>query len=277
MASNVSRWQQSAFSLARAHGWDLRLGDGPIVATAIHAGHAMRPSLAKWMAVDAAGRRRDEDPLTNLWTTAADHALHVHRSRFEVDLNRSRERSLATNPSQTWGISFWKESPPPDEIERSVAAHDAFYNLMSDWMSRLLDRWGEVLVLDLHSYNHRRDGPDAAVAPAESNPELDLGVTTLDPRAWGELVERFTATLRHPQPDGRRFDVRHNVRYPDGGHFPEWLHATFRDRICAITIEVKKFYMDEWRGTADLAAVESLRSCIAEAVAEIRPRWSLRG
>jgi hypothetical protein len=91
------------------------------------------------------------------------------------------------------------------------------------------------------------------------------------------MVERFTASLRRRQADGRWFDVRQNVRYPDGGHFPEWLHATFRDRICAITIEVKKFYVDEWRGTADLAAVESVRTCITDAVAEIRPRWSRRG
>jgi hypothetical protein len=273
MQTQKDAWARAALALARGRGWELRFGHGPIVATAIHAGHAMRPSLEKWMAVNGAGRRREEDPLTNLWTGAADHGLHVHRSRFEVDLNRPREGALATDPARTWGLRLWKETPPPGELERSLAEHDAFYNLVRDWMDRLLDRWGEVLVLDVHSYNHRRGGPDAAPAPSEQNPEIDLGVTTLEPEVWGELVETFTRALRRPLVHGREFDVRHNVRYPDGGHFPEWLHATYRERICAITLEVKKFYMDGWRGTADLEAVEAVRSGVAEAISQVRFRW----
>jgi N-formylglutamate amidohydrolase len=276
MPMTESEWRRAAVELARGEGWELRVGDGPVLATAIHAGHAMRPSLQKWMAVDDAGRRREEDPLTNLWTGAADHVLHVARSRFEVDLNRPRERALVTEPAATWNLRLWEGAPPPVETARSLASHDAFYNLARSFVDRLLARWGEVLVLDLHSYNHRRDGADAEGGPVEANPDLDLGVTTLDPRVWSDLVERFSEALRRPAPDGRCFDVRSNVRYPDGGHFPEWLYATYRDRVCAITIEVKKFYMDEWAGTADLAAVEAVRACIAGAVAAVRSRWAAR-
>jgi len=275
MTAYEASWKRAALALARKSGWELRLGCGPIVATAIHAGHAMRDSLEKWMSVDGAARRRDEDPLTDLWTSSADHALNVLRSRFEVDLNRSRRRALATDPADTWGISFWNQRPPRDEIEHSLRAHDAFYNLTQQWFDRLLERWGEILVLDVHSYNHRREGPEVPEAPAEANPELDLGVTTLDPRAWSDLVERFSEALRRPA-DGRCFDVRHNVRYPDGGYFPEWLYAIYRNRVCTITIEVKKFYMDEWSGAADLAEVEAVRSAIARAIAEVRFRWAAR-
>ena len=42
----------------------LEKGDGPIVATAIHAGHALHPEIAALIALDEAIRMREEDPFT---------------------------------------------------------------------------------------------------------------------------------------------------------------------------------------------------------------------
>ena len=39
-------------------------GDGPIVATAIHDGHALRAEIAARLALDEAVRLREEDPFT---------------------------------------------------------------------------------------------------------------------------------------------------------------------------------------------------------------------
>ena len=33
-----------------------------------------------------------------------------------------------------------------------------------------------------------------------------------------------------------------------GGNFPRWIHEHFPDSVCAIAIEFKKFFMDEWTG-----------------------------
>jgi len=246
--------------------WDVHRGSGPVLATAVHDGHAMRDELRPYLFASDGELRREEDPLTGIWASAGDGMFRTHRSRFEVDLNRSREEAFATRPEQTWGMRVWREAPPGAMIERSLEQHDAFYALMREWVEQLIADHGVALVLDIHSYNHRRQGPYAAdMAPAD-NPDIDLGLTTLDAGRFGRVAERLTERLAAGPAQGRTLDVRGNVRYPDGGHFPEWVFATYGQDVCTITLEYKKFYMDEWTGHAYLPVVEDLRRGLFEAV-----------
>ncbi|WP_149193176.1 N-formylglutamate amidohydrolase [Luteimonas suaedae] len=253
--------------------WDLVTGDGPVLAVALHDGHAMRDSLRPYLAFDDAALRRDEDPLTGLLTSVGDVRIRVRRSRFEVDLNRPRDKALSTDPADTWGLRIWQGPLPPDEIERSLAIHDRFYAMIHELLERLLARWGCLLLLDIHSYNHRRDGANAAPAPPSENPDIDLGVTTLDRDRWGNALAHFTDALRATPVGGRAPDVRENVRYPTGGHFPESLYAEYGERLCVITPEYKKIYMDEWTAQADIAVVEDLRTGLEQAVRAVRAEF----
>ncbi|WP_024890571.1 N-formylglutamate amidohydrolase [Luteimonas huabeiensis] len=267
-----SRWLREAKCLAvrPCEDWDLVLGDGPVLAAAIHDGHAMRDSLRERLLIDTETRRRDEDPLTGLFAGVGDVRLRARRSRFEVDLNRPRDKALSSDPADTWGIRFWNGELPAEEIEHSQAIHDRFYAMAAELLDALLDRHGSLLVLDLHSYNHRRDGAEAAPAPADGNPEIDLGATTLDRGRWGEVVDAFADALRAQPVAGARPDVRENVRYPGGGYFPEWIHARYGNRICTLSIEYKKTFMDEWTGQADIARLYDLREGLERAVAAVR-------
>lgn len=260
--------------VAECREWELTLGDGPVIAAAVHDGHAMRSALQPYLAIDEATRRRDEDPLTGVLTSVGDVQLRVRASRFEADLNRPRELAISPDPANTWGIRVWDESLPDTEIERSLAYHDRFYAMVRRVMDAAIDRFGQVLVLDIHSYNHRRDGAEAEPADVEGNPEIDLGVTTLDHGRHGRLLERFTEALRSVPLQGRTPDVRNNVRYDGGGHFPEWLYATYGDAVCAISLEYKKVFMDEWSGQADIGALYDLRDGLRAAVAAARPELS---
>ncbi|NZA27081.1 N-formylglutamate amidohydrolase [Luteimonas sp. SJ-92] len=259
--------------LAPSPHWDLVLGDGPVLAVALHDGHAMRGSLRPHLAFDDAQLRRDEDPLTGLFTDVGDSRLCVRTSRFEVDLNRPRDKSLSTDPDDTWGLRIWRGPLPREELERSLAIHDAFYAMVHALLERLLARWGCVLLLDIHSYNHRRDGAGAPPAPQQGNPDIELGVTTADRARWGGVIARLGETLRGSPVGGRVPDVRENVRYPTGGHFAESLYAHFGERLCVISPEFKKIYMDEWTGRADLAVVDDLRAGWRRAVAAVRPEF----
>ena len=266
------RWLREAKALAArpCDDWDLVLGDGPVLAAAIHDGHAMRESLRGRLRIDTASRRRDEDPLTGLFTSVGDVRLRGRRSRFEVDLNRPRDKALSSDPADTWGIRFWNGELPAEEVERSLAIHDRFYAMAAELLDTLLDRHRSLLVLDLHSYNHRRDGAEADPAPEDDNPEIDLGATTLDRGRWGGVVDAFAEALRAQPVAGGRADVRENVRYPGGGYFPEWIHARYGDRICTLSIEYKKTFMDEWAGQADIARLYDLREGLERAVAAVR-------
>lgn len=247
--------------------WLIHRGQGPVLCTAVHAGHMLSDELRPYLHADDEALRREEDPLTDVFASVGDDIFCSYESRFEVDLNRSRERAFATRPEDTWGMQIWREPPPRALIERSLQRHDQFYQLMSNWLEAMIAEHGKVLLLDIHSYNHRRDGPGAAPSPAESNPHIDLGQTTFDAARFGTLAGCFAETLAAQPCQDIKLDVRGNVRYPDGGHWPEWVYAQYGDDICTITLEYKKFYMDEWSGQASLPIVEDLRAGLAVAVA----------
>jgi N-formylglutamate deformylase len=238
--------------------------DGPLVTTAIHAGHELRPEVAARMVLDDDVRRREEDPFTDLPTAAGGSALVVHRSRFEVDLNRPREGAVYVRPDDAWGLELWREPLTEDQIERSLAEHDEFYAAMADHLDPLAAD-GPFVVLDLHSYNHRRGGPEAEPAPEIENPEVNVGTGSLDRHRWGGLVERFMAVLATQKVNGHPLDVRENVRF-QGGYLSRWVHERYDGTGVALAIELKKVFMDEWTGVPDLDHLGQLTTALSATV-----------
>lgn len=261
---------------AREHDWDITVADGPVVATAIHDGHTIRPSLRPLLALGDDERLREEDPLTGLLTEVGDVRIRVPTSRFEVDLNRPREGAVYARPEDCWGLEVWSSALPGREIERSLQRWDRFYAMVAELLDRLLDRWDAILLIDLHSYNHRRDGADGEPAPQHGNPDIELGLTTADPARWRSVTARFSEALRATPIRGRTPDVRANVRFPTGGHFPEWIYARWGSRVCTISPEYKKIFMDEWTGAADIAALRDLQRGLRTAVDAVRPEFRRR-
>ena len=205
-----------------------------------------------------------------------DVRIQVPASRFELDLNRPRDRAVYARPEDCWGLEVWRQPLPDAEIERSLASWDRFHAMVAELLDRLLERWDAVLLIDLHSYNHRRDGADAAPAPQDGNPDIELGLTTADPERWGEVTARFAETLRATPVNGHAPDVRANVRFPTGGDFPEWVYSRWGARVCTISPEYKKIFMDEHSGQADIAALYALREGLQAAVEAVRPAFRLR-
>lgn len=267
---------QPPIPTARAREWDIAVADGPVIATAIHDGHGLRPSLRPLVALPADERMREEDPLTGMFTEVGDVRIQVPTSRFETDLNRPREGAVYARPEDCWGLEVWRAPMPEQEIESSLAAWDRFYTMFAELVERMLERWNALLLIDLHSYNHRRDGADAAPAAQQDNPDIELGITTADPDRWGSVVTQFSQVLRVHPVNGRKPDVRANVRFPTGGHFPEWVYSRWGSRVCTISPEFKKIFMDEWTGQADIAALYDLRASLQSAVDAVRPSFQVR-
>lgn len=226
--------------------WEESAGDGPIVATALHAGHDVDPDVLQHMAADEATRHRDEDPFTDRWTTVGDHRVVVNRSRFELDLNRPRHAAIYASPGTAWGIEVWRTALPDDLRRGNLLVHDSFYRRMRELIESRLCHHRRIAVLDLHSYCHRRSGPHALPDDPAGAPEINVCTASIDRDRWGYLLDRLDDDLARPV-HGRSFDVRENVRF-DGGTFVRWVNGTFGDRVCAVQIEVKKIFMDEWTG-----------------------------
>ncbi len=237
--------------------WTFERGELPVIATAIHAGHDVRAEVADMLQVTEADRLREEDPFTDRWTEVADNRAIVHRSRFEVDLNRPRDKAVYLVPDDAFGLTVWREAPADGLVNRSLDLYDAFYGEFRALCDELTAAHGRFVVLDLHSYNHRRGGPDAPVDDPEKNPEINVGTGSMDRSRWASLVERFMDDLARTPFDGGHLDVRENVRFK-GGYLSRWLHENYPESGCALAVEVKKIYMDEWTGQADEAALVSM-------------------
>ena len=233
-----------------------------MVATAIHAGHELRPEIAAEMMLAEATRTREEDPVTDRIAAAVPIHVIVHRSRFEVDVNRERSASVYLRPDDVWGLDVWRRSLPDDVVARSRAEHDAFYEAVGAILDRLAAR-GPFVVLDVHSYNHRRGGPEAPPAPEEGNPDVNVGTGTLDRTRFGAVADLFVAKLREARVVGRHLDVRENVRFR-GGYFSRWVHEQYPGRGCALAIEFKKTFMDEWTGVVDDDHVAQLGTALRD-------------
>ncbi|HET6352261.1 MAG TPA: N-formylglutamate amidohydrolase [Coriobacteriia bacterium] len=241
----------------------LRAGDGPVLAIALHAGHALRPDLVEHLALVDDERLREEDPFTAQMAPDAIPLVEALRSRFEVDLNRPRFRCVYQGPHDSWGLHVYSHELP-DAVDRvSRAVYDTFYAAIFDEIARALETHERLVVLDLHSYNHRRDGAGAKPADPARNPEINLGTQHIDRVRWAPVVDAFTETMT-----GAGYQVGENVKF-GGGHLAHWLVEQFGDCVCPLAIEFKKTYMDEWSGEPDAAAIARAKDALTASVGRL--------
>lgn len=250
-----------------------RRANSPIVAAAIHHGHDTRPDLDPLLGLSEEERLREEDPFTGEWTQVAETQIISLRSRFEVDLNRPRDKAVYLSSEDAWGLTVWKSPLDTDQVQASLEQYEDFYRKVYSLLRELVSKHGRIVIYDLHTYNHRRDGVNAPYADAAGNPEVNVGTGTMDRRYWSPVVERFIADLRAYRFFGRHLDVRENVRFR-GGHFGRWIHETFPRQAVALAIEVKKFFMDEWSGAPDLAVVNEIYQALRTTVPGVRETLS---
>ncbi len=230
--------------------WEIVRGQGPLVAVALHAGHRVDPAVERYMRISEGDRGREEDPYTDRWTPAGDHQVVVHTSRFQMDMNRPHELAIYSGPEQAWGLDVWRE-PLPDELcAAAIVHHDRFYGAVQALLDELLQTHDRLVVFDLHSYCHRRAGPDAPADDPALNPDINLCTRTIEMARWRGLVDRVEAALRAHGAGRFALDVRRDVKFT-GGRFVQWVNDAYGDRACGLQIEVKKTFMDEWTGALD--------------------------
>ncbi|HEV7310342.1 N-formylglutamate amidohydrolase [Ensifer sp.] len=246
--------------------WSTRRGASAVIGTAIHDGGLVRDDIARQMRIRQEDRLREEDPFTAEMIGDLANQVVVHRSRFEVDLNRPREGAIYVRPEQAWGMRIWREPPSDRSIEEGLRLHDSYYAMLEGYLRGIEADYGRFVVLDIHSYNHRRSGPDAEPSPPADAPEVNIGTFSMDRDRWSKVVDAFSSYVKQFDFLGRRLDVGENVAFQGRGEQTRFIHERFPETGCALAIEFKKFFMDEWTGAPDPAAVAALRGLIRGAV-----------
>ena len=236
---------------------------GQLVATAIHSGHDLRPEVADLMVLEEADRFREEDTFTDAITALLPARVDVHRSRFEADLNRVREKAVYTRPEDCWGLDVWSSGKLPEDVAaRSLEYYDQFFSDLAQRLDALAAR-GPFVIYDVHSYNHRRPGADQPAEPAEENPEVNLGTGSVDRERFGPVVDAFRSSLSE-----QGFDVRENVKFK-GQNLAWWVHERYAGTGLVLALEFKKTFMDEWTGTPDTARIDELARALSTTMAPV--------
>ena len=241
------------------------MGKSPLVASAIHQGHHVRPEIEELLVINENERLREEDPFTGLFAEILENRIIVNTSRFEVDLNRPRQKAVYKTPEDAWGLNVWKKQLPEEVINYSLGLYDNFYNEVFQFLKQLENEYGRFIILDLHSYCHRRNGPDSAPQSAEKNPQINVGTGTMNRRFWAKIVSRFIFEIKSYDFLGQNIDIRENIRFT-GGYFSRWVHETFPKTGCCLAIEIKKTFMDEWTGLIDENVFREINNALKSAI-----------
>lgn len=236
----------------------------PVLVTAIHDGHFIRAELLEISALSTEERMREEDPYTGYMSEASENRATSSVSRFEVDLNRLRDDSIYKKPEDAWGLNLWKNELSDEMCGKSLEFYDEFYAELKNHLQEMVQAYGKVVVLDLHTYNHRRNGAYAEVADPNSNPEINIG-DAHNSDSFKDLLSSYVNFLSKQEINGRHPQVGENVKF-DGGGLSVWIHENFPEEVCTISVEFKKTFMDEWTGVADVNHLNSIRDLVSNSI-----------
>lgn len=233
--------------------------EGPIISVALHDGHFIDEGLMEYINLEEHERFREEDPYTGFIANQATTLVTVKASRFMLDFNRSIEKSIYLKPEDAWGLNVWKKDLPENIINKLRSYYVDFYQDIEQLIKEKIDKYGFFFILDIHSYNHKRDHA-TETAPIEHNPEVNLGTAYNHP-TWSPVLKNITGYLSNCQILNNKLDVRENIKFKGGG-FAQWVCKEFGEYGGIVSIEFKKTFMEEWTGRANINHILKLQDCI---------------
>ena len=206
----------------------------PYVCAAVHDGHQFRKELWQNCLHTEYERWYEEDPCTK--EMIAEHRIVIAGldSRFEYDLNRAPESAIYED---AWGKQLWKSPLPSEMKERSLAKHDAFYDVVEALILKLEEKYEKCIVYDMHSYNWQRWEREV--------PTWNLGTANVDNNRFGTDIEEWRLILEQmPLPNGIKSTSKVNDTFQGNGYFLKFITQKFENTLVLAT-EIAKVYCDE--------------------------------
>jgi len=240
----------------------IHMYNSPVIATAIHDGHYIPITYLKNMILEEHARAREEDPYTIYLTELPANRVTVSVSRFFTDLNRSKNKCIYRTPEDAWNLHVWKAVSKTME-KQSLDYYDQFYKQIAICIEKTIASHGHFVLLDLHSYNHRRRSPREE-EDAGDNPEINIG-TVHNQGKWASLTQAFIQYLSQSTIQGHLPDVRENIKFK-GGAFAKWICQHYGDFGCVLSVEFKKTFMDEWTGRVNIHHLKDLQNALAGSI-----------
>jgi N-formylglutamate deformylase len=245
-------------------------GRSPIIGTALHYHHDIRPDIAPKLQLGTAARHYEEDPFTHRFLGKIMHCLTPNQSRYEFDLNRPPDTTIYSSPALAWGQQVWGE--PLNQYEREFCLEKwyEFHTMMDCAVEDAITNFGQAIVLDFHSYNYQRKG--ATDWRTDDKPVINLGTRHLNlDDAGRKIVDDFAEDLKQHTVLGEECMVQENgVFY--GGYLNRRLSHLFGPRVITLSVEYKKVYMDETTGEVHDDILDDLASQIDDTIGRLGER-----
>lgn len=213
----------------------------PCICTAIHAGHSLREDLVELCELSPQERWYEEDPFTDRLIEQQPITLMGLDSRFEFDLNRPKSQCVYYKSA--WGKSVWQQPLSTSQRQASQTKHELFYRVYDALVRKLEDKFAQVLVFDIHSYNYKR------VANDIKTPVFNVGTRQIDVERWGRIVDHYLALLTTISVSRLEIDAEADAIFEGRGYLIAHTNANF-DRTLVLPTETKKVFMDELTGQA---------------------------
>lgn len=243
--------------------YEIHKENSPIISLALHDGHYIPPDILRNIKLEEHERFREEDPYTAQMADLPVNKVVVNTSRFYVDLNRLKDEAIYKQPKDAWGLQVWNGKFPEEIEKKQMAYYHQFYSDIQILIQNTIQNFGFFIILDIHSYNHRRESPDID-APFESNPEINIG-SKYNESKWNIQTNNFINFLSNSTINGHAPDVRENIKFKGGG-FSQWVNQHYSEHGYVLSIEFKKTFMDEWTGRGDIAHIQDIRRILIDSI-----------
>ena len=247
--------------------YHIRTADSPLWSFAIHDGHQISPLLIPYMNVDEHTRLREEDPFTATIGELPINQLVIGTSRFQLDVNRPVADSVYLKPEQAWDLEVWHEAPPKAYLDILYRQHSAFYQTIESHLERTIQKYGYFVVLDIHSYNCRRQATDQSIDEL-ADPQINLGTAYIHPK-WREQTDLLIAFIRSQSLYDMDIDIRENIKFK-GGNLSQHLNRLYGEKGCVWSIEFRKDFMDEWTGEPNVQYIATCKQLMINTVQNLK-------
>lgn len=243
----ISAWlDNSSLSLVTPHGLCIEISDSlPVFGFALHSGSRIRDDLVPKLNLSRKQMLKEEDPRTEKLIEPLPNHIFPLFSRFECDLNRPKigrlvEDAVYTDPSLAWDLRVYRDPLTQQEIDTSLEAYGEFYWIVEGLCQSIERKYGFGLFIDMHSYNIRG---------REGLPDIHLGTKYQSKEKFSREISFLNECLKKIKIQDTPLIVNENDENVGffGGKLNRWVAQKFRS-ILVVSLEMKKFYMDEDNG-----------------------------
>lgn len=209
----------------------------PYVCSSIHSGHKLTPALEKKCLISESDRLQEEDPYTDQMIDSFPITLVAMDSRFEYDLNRPPESCVYES---AWGKEVWKKPLTASQNDTSLVKHARYYRVLKALLTKLEERFGAVMLVDVHSYNWQ-------IRKYDDAPVFNIGTSQVNVRRWRNTLAVLEKKLRLITLPNLTTTVERNAVFQGRGYQASFVREFFSNTLI-IPLEVKKIFMDEENG-----------------------------